>query len=97
MMLTTMADIKAANREAGQVWFSTDTMAFWGTRLFESVYPTPTGSFFVTSDLTPRDDRLYSVRFCDLSGRISTLEFQEHVSLRSALLSAANHALAVTR
>ena len=74
-MLNTLDDIKAAH--SGH-WFDADNMKFFSSRASSRVYPTPTGTYFVTSEQAGTDaPRRYSVRFADLSGDIVTIgQFQ---------------------
>lgn len=83
-MLNSIEEIKAAHGATGGNWFSPATMRFWETVVEPRVYPTASGTYFVTSDRTVDDRRMYSVRFCDLWGRISTLVFQEFRSADDA-------------
>ena len=89
-MYDTFDDMREANREAGQFWFTPDTLAFFDGRLHEPIHPTTHGDYFVSSEQAPasgmpgrtdyyRPDRFYSVRFIDRQGRVHTVgEFQEH-------------------
>jgi hypothetical protein len=46
----TISDIKAANRDASQFFFSRSTMRFFDSRIERGVYCGPGGVFFVTSE-----------------------------------------------
>jgi hypothetical protein len=75
-MYRTLQQIKeAANHSRhSHAWFAEDTLAYWETRLFDEVYPTSEGAFFVTSDKGPgTETRVYSVRFCDGQGEIHSV------------------------
>jgi hypothetical protein len=66
----TISDIKAANKAAGQHWFSRDTMRFFGTRIESKVYK---GGVFITSEQPPHGPRMYSVRRACADGTIDTV------------------------
>jgi len=79
-------EIVKANEAVGQVWFRKDTMDFWGTRVYGQIFPTDDGAYFVTSDKSADGNRrLWSVRFCNRDGRVSTISFQTHGSATAAL------------
>lgn len=86
-MYHSMGEIMEANREAGQVWFSRDTMRYWETELYPRVWPVDGGAFFLTSDRDAFGGRAWSVRFCDAEGRVETLSFQETTVLKEAIVS----------
>ena len=71
--MTTIREIKKANKDAGQHWFDDSTMEFFGTKLDKEVFEGPGGTFFVTSEKPPHGDRRWSVRVFDPeTGGVST-------------------------
>jgi hypothetical protein len=74
----TISDIKAANKAAGRFFFERDTMRFFNSRVFRSVYQGPGGVYFVTSEQFTGSDgvkapRTYKVReFDPETGNVST-------------------------
>jgi hypothetical protein len=62
-----IAAIKAANRAAGHFFFSADTMKFFKSKVYPTVYG---GRYFVTSEQPPHGDREYQVRWADDRGHI---------------------------
>jgi hypothetical protein len=68
-------EIKAANRRAGQFFFSPDTMRFWNSRVLPDVYQGPGGVYFITSErFDAKAPRLYTVRrFYPETGSIKTV------------------------
>lgn len=84
--LRTMADVQAANRAAGQHWFSAATMAFFKCRIESDLMG---GTYFITSEQESQEGapRLYTVRRVeDCGASIATVgEFQQHRDLASAL------------
>jgi hypothetical protein len=82
---TSIDEIKQANEDAGQCWFSPDTMRFFRTRLSHKLYG---GKFFVTSEESPSGIRLYSVRRANDDGSVSTVSDFHSLTSRDA------HALA---
>lgn len=70
-MYKTIAEIKAKNKEAGNYWFSEDTMRFFGTKIETGVIY---DRYFITSeDNFNRTERFFKVRKADDSGKIDTL------------------------
>jgi len=82
----TIEDVKAANGAAGQFFFEPHSMRFWGARVSSRIHPVANGAYFVTSETDIEgNDRRYSVRFINESGKISTVgEFLQHATLRQA-------------
>lgn len=97
----TVEDIKKANADAGQFYFSRDTMRFFASRVLGRVFVNDAdpGAWFVTSEKGPHDDSLrrYTVRYADERGHIDTVgEFQAHDTPRAAYQAAqlaAHHAI----
>lgn len=93
-MYTTIAEMRAANRRAGQFWFEPSTLAFFSSKIHTPLYPVAEGAYFVTTEQAPasRDYRpaaMHSVRFMDASGQVETVgEFQEYGLLSDALTAA---------
>lgn len=90
----TMTEIRQANRDAGQHFFSADAIRFFGSEVYPEVYRGPGGIYFVTSEQPPRGARRYSVRTFDPeTGRVGTAgEFGAHATLEDATTSARQHA-----
>lgn len=67
----TIADIKQANEANGMFFFSKDTMRFFASKVYPTVYG---GRFFVTSEKSSFDNlaRQYRVREADEGGNIFT-------------------------
>lgn len=61
--LNTLGEIKTALSSTGSYFFEPDTLRFFNSRASENVYPTPYGTFFVTSERDSGDPRMYTVRF----------------------------------
>lgn len=81
-MYKTMGEIKRANKEKGGHWFSKDTLAFFSSMVYPTVYD---GSFFITSEKFEDHPRLYTIRQAKSNGDIVTVgEFQAYVSLEHA-------------
>lgn len=68
----TIAAIKSANRDAGYYFFSRDTMKFFGTKIYPTVYQGPGGVFFVTREMPPSGNPIYKVRKFAESGNVTT-------------------------
>ncbi len=65
----TIADIVAANRDAGQFYFSSNTMRAFKSRVLAGVIVVSDGTLFVTSECDAHNsDRRYSVRFAYRDG-----------------------------
>ncbi len=82
-MFRTIEEIKQANANAGQHWFSPDTMRYFNSRVLAGVIG---GRYFVTSerydDGTPR---LYTIRVANEDGTIDTVgDFQGYETADSA-------------
>ena len=71
MRYTTIAQVKAANKAAGQFWFGPDTMRYWNSRVESDVIG---GRYFLTSERSNDydDARRYSIREAMLDGSIET-------------------------
>lgn len=82
---TTIADVRAANKAAGQHWFERGTMRFFQTRIESALYG---GRCFITSEQCPigtGHPRLYSIREALPTGRIETVgEFQQYRHIEDA-------------
>ena len=81
----TMAQIKQANRDAGQHFFERGTMRFFRSKV--ATRRPINGAYFVTSEqFDDNSPRLYTVRRVDLqTGKIDTVgEFQAWRTLRAA-------------
>ena len=75
MTYKSIAEIVTANKEAGQYFFSPDTMAFWGSKVETKVIE---GCYFVTSeDNYDRSEKVLKVRKALPDGTIATAPFGE--------------------
>lgn len=93
-MYTTIAEMHAKNRAAGQLWFEPETLAFFSSKIHTPLYPVAEGAYFVTTEQAPpsqdyRPAAMHSVRFMDASGKVETVgDFQEYGLLSDALTAA---------
>lgn len=79
-----MKDIKEANKEAGQYWFSLGATRFFKSRI---VTKTPIGGrFFITSEqFDNKSPRLYTIREVLENGHIRTIgDFQRYKTVTEA-------------
>lgn len=67
---STVAEIKAANRELGGHFFDADAMRFFGSKVGQTVIG---GRFFITSEQLMDDPRRYTVRAAHDDGTICTV------------------------
>lgn len=88
-------DIKRANVQADQYFFSPSTLRFFDSRVLPTLYG-PEGSIFVTSEKNPfGDPRAYTVRQITTDGSIDTLgEFQGYATAAQAKKAAREFASA---
>jgi len=92
----TIAEVRAANKAAGQYFFERATMRFFRSIVESGLYA---GRYFVTSERGPHDDspRRYSVREAEPDGGIETCgDFQEYLTIEDAR-AAARELAAATR
>lgn len=83
--MTTINTIKARNEEIGHHFFSSSTLDFFKSRVYDTTF----GDFFVTSEKGPDNVRAYTVRYQYNDGTIGTVgEFQQWSTLKSALRAA---------
>lgn len=85
-MYKSIAEIKAANKAAGLYWFDKDSMNFFDSIVYSEVFPSSDGAYFVSSEkFDDKASRLFTVRFADSGGAVSTVgEFQEFETLENA-------------
>ena len=76
----TIDEIKQANEDAGQCWFSPSSMKFFRSKVHSPVYE---GNFFVSSEqASAGHPRLFSVRYLDENGHVKTKgKFQRYTTL----------------
>lgn len=88
MPYRTIADIRSANRAAGQRFMDPATLRFWRSRVGSRVWQQPDGSaLFVTSEQPDLSrPRTYCVRVCWPDGRIASLT--EYGALKSGQAAA---------
>lgn len=83
-MFSSVREIIRANKDAGQHFFSPDTMRFFGSRVLPTVYG---GRYFITAE----DDfsgtkRLYTIREAQTDGSVDTVgEFQAYETRAQAV------------
>lgn len=71
-----IADVKRANSEIGNCWFSPDTLAYFDSRIGRFLFG---GRWFVTSECGPSGERRYTVRRANADGTIDTEgDFQQY-------------------
>lgn len=74
--MATIEEIKAANRDAGQFFFSPATLRFFKSRIGRRIHEGPGGVYFVTSEQPPDGRRAYAVRVFDpVTARIGTVAY----------------------
>jgi hypothetical protein len=94
MTYKSIAEIVTANKEAGQYFFSPDTMAFWGSKVETDVIE---GCYFVTSeDNYDRSEKVFKVRKALPDGRVNTVEYKGLYEVTRTLDMAIAHAYAVS-
>ena len=94
MTYKTIAEIVKANKEAGQYFFSPDTMAFWGSKVETDVIE---GCYFVTSeDNYDRSEKVFKVRKALDNGIIRTVEYKGLYEDIGTLDTAIAHVYAVS-
>jgi hypothetical protein len=79
--------IKYANKERGQHFFSRSTLRFFRSRIGSKVHRGPGGIYFITSEqFDERSARLYTVRrFDPMSAAVDTVgDFQQYTCARHA-------------
>jgi hypothetical protein len=82
-MWLNMAEVKAANKLAGQYWFSPATMQFFDSKIETELI---NGKYFITSEQGPHQlARHYTIRVVNDDATIDTVgEFQAYSSLSVA-------------
>ena len=82
--ISTMAELKARNRENGGHWFSPANMKFFNSRIESGVLR---GRYFISSErFDENSPRLFSVRSFDEAGEVDTVgEFQAYRSKAEAV------------
>lgn len=95
-MYKSLFDVINANRAAGYDWFDRETMDFFDSKIELEVFPTSKGAYFVSSEQLHGPDgyvtpRLFSVRFIDAEGRVTTSgDFQGHDTKADAITAIAD-------
>ena len=83
-MFKSIDEIRKANEAIGHHFFDDDSMAFFGSKVYPTVYG---GRYFVTSEKRPRssDPRGYTIREAQEDGDIVTVgDFQQFATLNAA-------------
>lgn len=70
MPFNSMADVRAANRRAGQHFFDRDTMQFFHSKIESGLLM---GRYFITSERPPDAAREYTIREAKDNGHIDTI------------------------
>ena len=77
-----MAEIRKANKEIGNYFFSPSTMAFFKSKIETDVLY---GKFFITSEINPSGQKRYTIREANTEGEINTIgEFHSFRFLHDA-------------
>lgn len=89
MSFKTIADVRRANREAGQHFFDRDTMHFFSSRVVSSLYA---GRYFITAESYPETGRTtYAVREVREDGFIKVdISSMRHMDIEDAREAARN-------
>ena len=87
----TITALRRANKASGHYWFSRDTMEFFASKVYPTVYG---GYWFVSSEKIDFEDyrRRYHVNRVDEAGRILPRENTIHYSTKTAAIEAAKRA-----
>lgn len=89
-MFDSVAAVKAANKEAGQTWFSRGNMRFFNSKIESGMYGR---RYFITSEKRdgdtylgiPDGDRRYTIREALPNGHVETVgEFQAYATIGEA-------------
>jgi hypothetical protein len=85
-MFNNITEVKAANKNKGQHFFSKDTLAFFGSKVYPELYTVAGRQFFITSeDNFNRTKKGYTIREVMPDGDIETLgEFLEYETKEQA-------------
>ena len=85
-MFKNITEVKKANKDKGQHFFSKDTLAFFGSKVYPELYTVAGRQFFLTSeDNFNRTERGYTIREAMLDGDIETLgEFLQFATKEQA-------------
>lgn len=85
-MFNNITEVKAANKAKGQHFFSKDTLAFFGSKVYPELYTVAGRQFFITSeDNFNRTKKGYTIREAMPDGDIETLgEFLEYATKEQA-------------
>ena len=100
MTFNNITQIKRANKATGQQWFDPGALQFFDSKFPpRCVFPVKDGAFFISSEYSkgvyistgwvPDGPVLWTLRFADAEGKISTVgEFQQYESLEEAKTAA---------
>jgi len=88
-MFNNITEVKKANKEKGQHFFSRDTLAFFGSKVYPDLYTVAGRQFFITSeDNFNRTETLFTIREVMADGDIETLgNFQDYESEQQAIFA----------
>jgi hypothetical protein len=85
-MFNNITEVKKANKDKGQHFFSKDTLAFFGSKVYPELYTVAGRQFFITSeDNFNRTEKGYTIREAMPDGSIETLgEFLQYATKEKA-------------
>jgi hypothetical protein len=73
-MFNNITEVKKANKEKGQHFFSKDTLAFFGSKVYPELYTVEGRQFFITSeDNFNRTEKGYTIREAMPDGDVETI------------------------
>lgn len=81
-MFKTIADVRAANQDAGNHFFDRDTMRFFKSRIVSNLYG---GRYFITSEQGPHGPRKFTIREAHENGDVTTASsFMQYSDIQDA-------------
>lgn len=81
-MFKSISEVKEANKELKVDWFEPEAMRFFKTEVVTGMY---FGTFFITTEIDPNDEKSYNVRRVGAIGKIDTVgDFRSATSLAEA-------------
>lgn len=86
MKYKTIQEIKQANKEAGNFFFSPNNMRFFNSCVLNKVY---NGKYFITSEKGPNNIRAFTIHMITEDGKIQVIgEFQQYKTAQQAKIIA---------
>jgi hypothetical protein len=88
-MFNTIAEVKKANKAKGQHFFDKDTLAFFGSNVYNGLYTVNDRQFFITSeDNFNRTEKGFTIREAMPDGDIETVgEFLQYETKEQAIFA----------